>query len=127
MILFWGFITLLSGGLAYYFMGSFAQPILISGSLAALLGFSLGHFLNRGRKQAFILAPAACLGFVFLFGWLTTQALQQEQNFIFPDALAHPPRNVYFLTCSAQLTGTVLVLLLFLFFIKPIYLSFQKI
>ncbi len=107
-------------------MGSFAQPILISGSVSALLGFSLGHFLNRGRTQAFILSLAAGLGFVFLFGWLTTQAFNQEQNYIFPDALADPSRNVYLLVSSAQLTSTVLVLLLLLVFMKPIYLSLQN-
>ncbi len=126
LILFWGIFNLLASGLAFYYMGSFAQPLLIIGGLSALLGFSLGHFLNRGRKQAFILALATGLGFVFLFGWLTSQAFNQEQNYIFSDALADPSRNVYLLVSSAQLTSTVLVLLLLLIFMKPIYLSLQN-
>lgn len=126
IILFWGFFNLLCGGLAYFYMGSFAQPLLICGALSGLLGFSLGHFLNRRRKQAFILALATCLGFVFLFTWLTAKNLEQEQNYIFPDAFADPSRNVQLLVSTAQLTSTVLVLLLLFIFIKPIYHSLQE-
>ncbi|RDC63033.1 hypothetical protein AHMF7616_01632 [Adhaeribacter pallidiroseus] len=126
LVLFWGIFNLLGGGLAFYFMGSFAQPVLILGALSAFLGFSLGHFLNRGRKQAFLSILGACTAFVFLYGWLTSQAFSQDKNYIFPDALADPSRNVYLLVSSAQLTITVLVLLILLVFSKPIYLSLQN-
>ncbi len=104
IILFWGIFNFLCGGLAYFYMGSFAQPLLIGGALSGLLGFSLGHFLNRGRKQAFIFALAACLGFIFLYTGLMARDLEQEQNYIFPDAFANPSRNVYLLISSAQYT-----------------------
>jgi len=126
LVLFWGISCWLGSAVAYYYTGIFAQAILTVGILAGILGFSIGHFLNRGRKQAFILALAACLGIIFLLGWLTAEALTQEQNYIFPDALAHPSRNVYLLVSSAMLTSTGLVLLLLLIFSKPIYLSFQN-
>ncbi len=126
LILFWGITNLLSGGIAYYYMGSFAQAILVLGFLAGILGFSLGHFLNRERKQAFILSLATCLVYVFLFGWLTMDAFNQEQNFIFPDALAVPSRNIYLLVSSALLTSTVLVLATLIVFMKPIYTSFKS-
>ncbi|QNF35035.1 hypothetical protein HUW51_20790 [Adhaeribacter swui] len=126
LVLFWGIINLLISGVAYYYMGSFSQPVLVPGILAGVLSFGLGHFLNRAHTLAFILALVASFTFVFWLGWLTSQALTQEQNYIFPDALANPSRNVYFLVSSAMLTSTVLVLLLLGVFWKSIYLSLQN-
>lgn len=126
LVVFWGILNLICGGIAYYFMGSYAQPILVLGILAGILGFSTGHFLKRGRKQAFILALAACLVFVFLLGGLSSRAVNQDLNVTFPDAPAAHSQNVSFLISSAMLTGTILVLLLLLAFIKSIYASFRK-
>ena len=125
IILFWGICMLLAGGLAYYFMGSFAYNALVLGLVAAVFGFSTGHFLNRGHKQAFILALAACLLMVFLFGWLVSLALSQEQNLIFTDALAANSSDIFLLASSGMLTGTVFTLLLLLFFSKTISASFN--
>ncbi|PSR53028.1 hypothetical protein AHMF7605_05545 [Adhaeribacter arboris] len=126
LVLFWGIINLIGAGMAYYFMGSFAQAIAIQGLLSGILGFSIGHFLNRGRKQAFILALASCLICVFLLGQLTTNAFNQEPNLFFSDALATQPQDISLLVTSAMLTFTVLVLLLLLIFARSIYVSFRN-
>ncbi|MDQ3290365.1 MAG: hypothetical protein M3Q05_03645 [Bacteroidota bacterium] len=126
LVLFWGIVNLIGGGIAYYFMGSYAQPIAIQSLLIGILGFSIGHFLNRGSKQAFILALASCLAFVILLGLLTSNAFNQEQNLLFQDALAANPQNISLLVTSAMLSGTVLVLLLLLVFARSIYVSFRK-
>ncbi|QMU28393.1 hypothetical protein [Adhaeribacter radiodurans] len=126
LVLFWGIVSLISGAIAYYFMGSFAKSIAIQGLLIGFLGFSIGHFLNRGRKQAFILAVAGGVVFVFLLGHLTSAAFNQEQNLLFTDAFAPQPQNISLLVTSAMFTCTVLTLLLLVIFARSIYMSFRK-
>ncbi|MDQ4139911.1 MAG: hypothetical protein M3142_05250, partial [Bacteroidota bacterium] len=75
----------------------------------------------------FILALASCLVFVFMLGFLTSIAFNQEQNLLFTDALAANPQNISLLVTSAMLTCTVLVLLVLLIFVRSIYVSFRKV
>ncbi len=107
-------------------MGTSARVITILGGFAGVLGFSTGHFISRGRKQAFIMALASCMLYILLMGWLTAAAFPQEQNLTFLDALAAHPRDLSILISSAMFSGTIFILFLFLIYAKSVYSSFQN-
>src|SRR3712207_9274695 len=66
LVLAWAIIMIISAAIAYYFMGRAAGPLLVVAALAGTLGFSLGHFMNRGRKQTYIMALASSIILIFL-------------------------------------------------------------
>lgn len=107
-------------------MGSAALPLLVPAGLAGALSLSVGHFLYRRRKQAFILALATCLGFVLWLGWLTITTFSEEPNRVFADAWAAHPRPVAFLVSSALFTGSVFCLAVLLIFARSVYASFRE-
>lgn len=128
LVLGWGIFMLAGAAVAGYFMGSAALSLLVIAAVAATLAFSVGHFLNRGRKQAFIMALATGITLVLLLGGLTSAAFSGNPIPIdlMADAWASSPRDVSLLVSSAMFIATVCLLVSLLIFAKSIYQSFPK-
>lgn len=84
---FFGFFMLACGAVAVDLAGEQAKTALITGAAGGLIGLTAGHFLNRGKRWAFILGAAEAGLLSILLGWRSAtyfarllEVMQQPQE-----------------------------------------------
>ncbi|QCR21680.1 hypothetical protein [Pontibacter sp. SGAir0037] len=69
LYLFFGFFMIACGAVAIDVAGEQAKTALITGGIGGFLALTAGHFLNRGKRWAFIMGTAEAGLLTLLLGW----------------------------------------------------------
>ncbi|RAU83429.1 hypothetical protein [Pontibacter arcticus] len=119
---FFGFFMLACGAVAVDLAGEQAKTALITGAAGGLIGLTAGHFLNRGKRWAFILGAAEAGLLSILLGWRSAtyfarllEVMQQPQ-----ETVTTQTAGMSFLLTTAMLFIALLTLAVSVMFGKQV-------